>query len=42
MRKKSGIHRGIEVVHFGVSVLIAKVVTLWAQEQEEEGVQEWR
>ena len=25
---------GIEVVHFAVSVLIAKVVTLWAQEQE--------
>ena len=42
MRKKSEIHRGIEVVvHFAVSVLIAKVVTLWAQEQEE-GVQEWQ
>ncbi len=25
---------GIEVVHFAVSVLIAKGVTLWAQEQE--------
>ena len=25
---------GIEVVHFAVSVLIAKVVTIWAQEQE--------
>ena len=32
--KKSEIHRGIEVVHFAVSVLIAKVVTLRAQEQE--------
>ncbi|MDQ3967051.1 MAG: hypothetical protein M3275_01500 [Thermoproteota archaeon] len=32
--KKSEIHRRIEVVHFAVSVLIAKVVTLWAQEQE--------
>jgi len=25
---------GIEVVHFAISVLITKVVTLWAQEQE--------
>ena len=32
--KKSEIHRRIEVVHFAVSVLIAKVVTILAQEQE--------